>query len=339
MIVVTHNSEAHIRACLESLLDDPAGPKQVVVVDNGSIDTTHAIVKEFAVDSVFLDDNEGFPYGCNRGAAEAFYDTYVFLNPDAVALPGWLPPLMEQLNKPGVGTAMPVMELTYKPGHYFTSHSALTFLGFAWSTDWGEPVPADLPIDEVPFPSGAAFAIRKELFELLDGFRAHYFLYLEDVDLGWRVRLRGLRNMQVPSSRVRHDYDFNRHARKMFYLERNRFHMVLANFEPRTRRMLVPALMAAELGVVVAAFRHGWFDDKREAWKHLWKTRKQISQDATATRRIRVVGDAAILSQMDSAVTGINQMPVSPLVKLINPLMGVYLRLVTSLVNRLDRNR
>lgn len=330
--MVTHNSEAHIRLCLESLLDDPAGPKQVVVVDNGSIDSTNAIVKEFAVDSVLLDRNEGFPHGCNRGAAEAFYDTYVFLNPDAVALPGWLPPLMEQLEDAAVGTAMPVMELTYKPGHYFTSHSALTFLGFAWSTNWGEPVPADVGLTDVPFPSGAAFAIRKDLFAILDGFRDHYFLYLEDVDLGWRVRLRGLRNVQVPASRVRHDYDFNRHARKMFYLERNRFHMVLANYEPRTRLLLIPALLAAELGVVLAALRHGWFDDKRAAWKHLWKTRKQIAADAAATRDIRVVSDGGILEAMDSAVTGINQMPVSPIVKLINPLMGLYLRLVTRLV-------
>lgn len=301
-------------------------------MDNGSTDNTNSIVKEFAVDSVHLERNEGFPYGCNRGAAEAFYDTFVFLNPDAIAMPGWLPPLMDQLDLPGVGTAMPVMELTYKPGHYFTSHSALTFLGFAWSTDWGEPVPEDVALSQVPFPSGAAFAIRKSLFNMLEGFRDHYFLYLEDVDLGWRVRLRGLSNMQVPGSRVQHDYDFNRHAKKMYYLERNRFHMVLANYEPRTRLLLIPALIAAEAGVVVAALKHGWFDDKLAAWRHLWKTRGQISEDAAQTRAIRVVSDDQILTDMDTAVTGINQMPVSPLVKAINPLMGLYARLVTQLV-------
>ncbi len=332
--MVTHQSEDHLRACLDSLVEDPAGPKQVVVVDNGSDDATRSIIKEFGVDAVFLDQNEGFPYGCNRGAAEAFYDTIVFLNPDAVALAGWLPPLLDHLAEPGVGTAMPVMELTYKPGHYFTSHSALTFLGFAWSTDWGEPIPADVELASVPFPSGAAFAIKKNLFEALGGFRDHYFLYLEDVDLGWRVRLMGLRNVQVPASRVRHDYDFNRHARKMYYLERNRFHMVLANYEPRTRWMLLPALLAAEAAVVVAAVRHGWMSDKVDAWRHLWKTRRQIAVDAAQTRDLRCVADASILEEMDTAVAGINQMPVSPVVRLINPLMGLYARMVTRLARR-----
>ena len=240
---------------------------------------------------------------------------------------------MSELDKPGVGTAMPVMELTYKPGHYFTSTSALTFLGFAWSTDWGEPVPADVEIQDVPFPSGAAFAIRKSLFDILEGFRDHYFLYLEDVDLGWRVRLRGLVNRQVPASRVRHDYDFNRHSKKMYYLERNRFHMVLANYERKTSALLIPALIAAEAGVVLAALKYGWFGDKLDAWKHLWRTRHQIKDDAAQTRALRLVSDAEILADMNTAVTGINQMPVSPVVKLVNPLMGIYAKLVTRLVS------
>ena len=334
-VIVTHNSKAHVEANLTRLLDDPAGPEQVLVVDNASTDATLDIVRRYPVDLVALDTNTGFPAGCNTGAARARHDVLVFLNPDTEPHPGWLPPVLIALDEPGVGAAQPVIDLTYRPGCYFTSHSELTYLGFAWSTDAGRPIPPDVAMSDVAFPSGAALAIKRSTFEALGGFREGYFLYLEDVDLGWRLRLKGLRSVQVPGARISHDYDFERHETKMYYLERNRLRMVLANYQRSTRRLLAPALVAVELGVVAAALKNHWFGDKLRAWRDLWRLRSSIRVEAAQTAAQRRVSDADMIASMGAAFTGITQISLPPYMGFIDRGMEWYRRLVVWVLRRL----
>ena len=332
LVLVTHNSEAHIEASLGILLSDPDGPEEIVVIDNASTDGTIGIVERMGVKLVTLDENHGFAYGCNLGASLTRGEVIAFLNPDTEPEPGWLPPLVAAIQRPTVGAAMPVMDLTYSPGHWFTSGSALTYLGFAWSTHSGEPIPSDLTETEVPFPSGAAFVIGRGLFDHLGGFRDEYFLYLEDVDLGWRIRLMGLTSVQVPGSRVAHDYEFNRHERKMYYLERNRLRMVWANYQPSTVALLAPVLLIVEVAVVAAAIRHGWIDQKVQSWGGFWQLRKLLHQEALLSRSIRTVSDGEILATMDAAFDGINQFEIHPLVRMLNHVAVWYLRIVRRLV-------
>ena len=332
LVLVTHNSEAHIEASLEILLSDPDGPEEIIVVDNASTDGTIRIVESLGVKLVSLDENHGFAYGCNLGASLTRGEVVAFLNPDTEPDAGWLPPLLDAIERPDVGAAMPVMDLTYNRGHWFTSRSALTYLGFAWSTDSGDPIPDGIAEIEVPFASGAAFVMERSLFDHLGGFRDEYFLYLEDVDLGWRIRLMGLKSVQVPESRVAHDYEFGRHAPKMFYLERNRLRMVWANYEPATLALLAPALIMVEFAVLAAAARHGWLDQKLDSYRGFWQLRRLLRQESARSHSIRTVGDAAILATMDAAFDGINQFEIHPLVRLLNRVAVWYLGVVRRLV-------
>ena len=93
LVLVTHNSEAHIQASLEILLGDPEGPEEIIVVDNASTDDTIRIVESLGVKLVTLEENHGFAYGCNMGASLTRGDVVAFLNPDTEPDPGWLPPL------------------------------------------------------------------------------------------------------------------------------------------------------------------------------------------------------------------------------------------------------
>jgi GT2 family glycosyltransferase len=332
LVLVTHNSEAHIEASLGIVLNDPDAPDEILVVDNGSTDGTVPIVERMGVKLIALEENHGFAYGCNLGASLTRGDVIAFLSPDTEPTQGWLPPLVEAISRPEVGAAMPVIDLTYAPDHWFTSGSALTYLGFAWSTHSGEPIPPDPPEKEVPFPSGTAFAIERPLFDHLGGLRDEYFLYLEDVDLGWRLRLMGLKSIQVPASRVAHDYEFDRHARKMYYLERNRLRMVCANYLPSTLLLLAPALILVEVAVLAAAVRHGWIGQKLESYRGFVKLIPLLRQEATRSRSIRTVGDGEILAGMDATFDGINQFEIHPLVRALNRVAVWYLLLMRRLV-------
>lgn len=333
VIIVTHNSEAHIIKTLECLLKDKAGPEEIIVVDNASTDNTISMVEEMGIQPVILEDNRGFPYGCNYGASLAHNEILAFLNPDTEPGAGWLPPLLLAIQRSEIGAAMPVMDLTHSPGHWFTSGSVLTYLGFAWSTHTGEKIPANLVEQEVPFPSGAAFVIRRSIFQHLGGFRHEYFLYLEDVDLGWRIRLMGLKSVQVPGSTVAHDYQFDRHERKMYYLERNRLRMVLANYRPSTLFLLAPAFVAVELAIIVISIRHGWIDQKLQSWRDLWHLRSNFGQESSRSQSIRTLTDGVILDSMDATLEGINQFKIHPIAYILNRVAAWYLRLVRCLVS------
>jgi hypothetical protein len=94
---------------------------------------------------------------------------------------------------------------------------------------------------------GAAFVVRRELLERLGGWDESGFLYYEDVELSWLLRLAGRDIQCVPASTVRHDYHLTMFPHKLFLLERNRWKTLLSYLRGRTRLALSPLLALSEL--------------------------------------------------------------------------------------------
>ena len=337
-IVVTHQSADFIGDTLEALIDDPSGPAEVIVVDSGSTDDTVAVVSEFPVRLAPLADNVGFGAAVNQGASLATQPTLVMLNHDVVPDEGWLPPLLAALGDPDVGAAMPTIELADRPGHFNTSGGAVTVSGLAWITDLGTAIPGDEPeIRPVPFPSGAAFAIDATTWQRLGGFDERFFLYHEDTDLGWRLRLLGLTAVRATSSRVSHSYDFTRNPGKYRLLERNRWLMVLANYRLSTLVMLAPILALHELGVLWMAWRDGWLRAKLGSWRDLLSSspfgrRREV-------QRSRVVGDAEIMETMMGSLRTMYMPEIREPrgLGIVDRVTAGYTRLVLPLVRLVDR--
>src|SRR5205085_558240 len=86
--------------------------------------------------------------------------------------------------------------------------------GFAAGADGRAP-------REIASPSGAAMVVRRDEFLRIGGFREELFLYHEDQDLGWRMRMAGRRIVLNPGADIYHEHEFDRHERKRYYLERN----------------------------------------------------------------------------------------------------------------------
>jgi GT2 family glycosyltransferase len=329
IIIVAFESASHLRSLLDSLAGDEQGADEVIVVDNASTDGSAAIAEAAGATVIRLLTNEGFPKACHVGAAEARNDTLVFLNPDTEPRAGWLPPLLAALALPGVGAACPTLELAEKPGHFNTSGGALTYYGIAWATDVGAAVDGRRDPVETAFPTGAAMAVTAATWRDLGGYRPDFFLYHEDSDFGWRLRLRGLRSVRVPASVVAHTYDYARHPEKMFFLERNRLMMLRANYRPATLALLAPVLFFVELGVLIIAVRDGWAGAKFRSWVAAWRARKATR--AWRQSIVRSVGDGEILATMQSAPVGVAQVGV-PAARLVGWLLGAYQRFVRRFV-------
>lgn len=339
-VVVTHNSAAIIGDTLRALLDDPARPAEVIVVDSGSTDDTAKVVGDFDVRWYPLRDNVGYGAAVNAGVASAQHEIVAVINHDVTVRPGWLPPLVGALADHSVGAVMPTIELADRPGLFNTSGGHVTVTGLAWITDYGKPIDAGGPVT-VPFPSGAAFAMRRETWADLGGMRDDLFLYHEDTDLGWRIRLRGLTILRISESVVAHDYEFDRTADKLRLIERNRWLLLLTNYRRSTTVLLAPVLVVHELGVLWVALRGRWLRAKIGTWGEIIWRRREIKRSYRAVQESRVVGDANILRDATGRVADIEipGLRIPHGARFTDAVTRWWVRVIVGFVAAIDRRR
>ncbi|MEX2504650.1 MAG: glycosyltransferase family 2 protein [Egicoccus sp.] len=217
VVVVSHQTRAQALTCLDSLAS--AGADEVVVVDTGSTDgTAEAVRAAHPGVRVLAVDNLGFGAGANLGAAVTRAPVVVVCNADVRFDAGSVADLAARLDeRADVAAAGPAVR--YPDGRPQASARRLpglaTAIGHAvLSRPWpGNPwtvryratdADPERPRD-VDWLSGCCLALRREAFETVGGFDPGYFLYVEDVDLGVRLRAAGWRLRYEPSARVVHE--------------------------------------------------------------------------------------------------------------------------------------
>ena len=209
IIVVNFNGGAMIERCLAALRLQTCTQFATVVVDNCSNDGSAArIAIEFPeVTLLPLESNTGFAAANNYALHNtALGDWVVFLNPDAFAHPNWLANLLlasaEYPDFDGFGSRLcgdsDGLVLDGIGDSYHVS-------GLVWRTGHGCRVTgAHLRPREIFSPCAAAAMFRRQALESVGGFDEDYFCYVEDVDLGFRLRLLGYRSLYVPDAVVHH---------------------------------------------------------------------------------------------------------------------------------------
>lgn len=210
IIVLNYNAKEFLSACLASVLRADLTDFEVIVVDNGSTDgSLPKAEKQFSDDRRihFLrsGENLGFSRGNNLGAKKADGELLVFLNPDTVVAPHWLEVLLGKFaGDETAGICQPLL-LHMDKKTINCSGGQMDFFGFGTMRDFGRPVEeVKLKEEEIFYASGAALAVRKEVFDRLGGFDEEMFLYNEDLDFCWRAHLLGYRIFMVPASVVYH---------------------------------------------------------------------------------------------------------------------------------------
>jgi GT2 family glycosyltransferase len=301
---------------------------EVVIIDNGAggpeIDAAAARER---VRVVSPGSNVGFAAGCNEGARQATGDALVFLNPDTVVAPGAVAELVRPLEDPTIGIVSARLRLLDRPELLNSAGNEVHVTGIAWAGLYGEPAEQVTELRDVAFPTGAAMAIRRELFEELGGFTEELFMYQEDLELGWRVRLRGLRVVVNPAADVYHEYEFGRNPGKQYLLERNRLVFVLSSYSPRLLLLLSPVLASTEIAMLMLALKEGWARDKLAGWGWLLRHSGWLRRHRRETQRLRRVRDRELARYL-SPVVAPGMIPVPSPVRAINPLVARYWELV-----------
>lgn len=306
IILVVYNGRPYLKACLDSLRRTLPAGAEVVVVDNNSTDGSAALVRERMPEARLLvnETNRGFAAACNQGAAAARGEILVFLNQDTRAEPGWLEPLLAPFQDPEVGLTTPTILSMDDPERIQSCGQDVHSTGLVFARNFGAPKAALVgpsPAD-VAAVSGAAFAIRRAVWEELGGFCETFYMYYEETDLSWRARRAGYRCLHVPESVIYHAGRLDRPSPlALYYSFRNRWLMVWRNWGGRTLLLLAPGLVLADLMEWGLALARGWTGVAAKARALGWfltHPRTLLRLRAEARRESRA-GDGAMLATMD----------------------------------------
>jgi GT2 family glycosyltransferase/glycosyltransferase involved in cell wall biosynthesis len=208
IVIPVYNKIAYTSACLRSIAEHAGAiPFEVVVVDDGSSDeTAQRLARIDGIRVVRNIENLGFIGSCNAGAATAAGEHLLFLNNDTVVTAGWLEALvrcLEQAPQAGLVGA----RLVYPDGRLQEAGGIVFDDGSGWNYGRFED-PDDTRYGfrrEADYCSGAAIAIRRELFERLGAFDRRYApAYYEDTDLAFAVRAAGFKVYYEPAATVVH---------------------------------------------------------------------------------------------------------------------------------------
>lgn len=267
VVVVTHDSASHLRALVAALEPQLLDDDELVIVDNASTDGTAALARSFGERVAVLETggNLGFAGGCHVGVDATRAPLLLFLNPDSQPQSGCLE-LLRAASATHPGWAAWQAAVMLSGERINTSGGVVHYLGIGWAGDCEQPASA-LPGEDaqIVFPSGAAMVVRRRAWNELGGLDRAYFMYGEDLDLGLRLWLAGDSVGLVPGARVLHSYEFDKGSAKWFWLERNRWRTVLSVYPAALLALVLPALVAAELGLLAIAARQGWLAAKLRA--------------------------------------------------------------------------
>ena len=208
VIILNYNGRRWLDGCLGAVAAQAGAPGfETLVVDNGSQDGSVEAVRDAFphVRLIALGRNAGFAGGNNAGAREARGEWLAFLNNDTVADPSWLASLWHAAaTHPGFALFTSRIVFLGDPSRVDSAGDGYLRAGGAFKHGHGAPAAGFAESREVFAACGAAFLIRRDVFEALGGFDERFFMVYEDVDLSYRARLRGFRVWYAADAVVRH---------------------------------------------------------------------------------------------------------------------------------------
>lgn len=314
IIIPLYNGQNHLQELIQSLKNQTYNKIEVIIVDNNSTDDSVKLLKSLNEKiislNIFLNKkNEGYCGGCNEGIKHAKGEYILFLSQDRIMNDDWIEKtttLMNQDNKTGCVVGKVIRECASSPeyGHSYDVYGAVLINGN--------------PDESKLFFGGGTVLIRKKIIDQIGGFDPEFFIYQEDVDICWRMRLAGY-DIKIEKNAVcnnkgggisdtfynNNEYNItfdseliNMPLYKFYYSQKNRIRTLLKNYSAVNVLKRVPVVIiiillrgifmsitTRKISYFLAVFRGFWWNIRHMS--NTMKIRKKIQQS-------RVINDGEI---------------------------------------------
>ncbi len=273
ILIVAYRGSRYLAECLEAIersnLED--NEVEIFLVENGCPESCcQSIATQFpTLHIVSSESNRGFAGGNNLGwqtirQQSRRFDFLMLLNQDTRVEPAAIAKAATYLcQNQHVGAVQSLLLLWPETELINTAGNQSHFLGFGFTTHDRESIDAAKLVNgEIGYASGAAVMLRCELIERTGLFEERMFMYLEDADLSWKMRLIGFPPHLCCDSVVFHEYRFHSRFEYLRYLEQNRWWLLLAYYKWQTLLLFFPAAFVMELGQLFFATIQGRLIDK-----------------------------------------------------------------------------
>ncbi len=246
VVILNWNGRNHLSRFLPSVVKESSGKdRKVVIVDNNSSDDSIEFVRSHypQIEIIVFNKNHGFARGYALALPQIKSEYYVLLNSDVEVTPGWLDPVLAELDRdPTIGAAMPKI-LSYSDRSLFEYAGAaggfIDKFGYPFcrgrilnviEPDEGQ---YDDPV-ETFWASGACMFLRAKAYGQTGGLDGDFFAHMEEIDLCWRLKRLGYKIVYNPESVVYHVGGGtlpNDNPRKLYYNYRNSLYLLFKNLK------------------------------------------------------------------------------------------------------------
>ncbi|MGH3687637.1 MAG: glycosyltransferase family 2 protein [Pseudonocardiaceae bacterium] len=227
-VVVSYNSATDLPACLDSLTSQDGIAARVVVVDNFSSDDSVGTARQRGSAVIVNNVNRGFAAAVNQGLQQGCAPWVLILNPDAQMAPGALHALLGRAQADAaVGCVGPRTldddGTEYPSRRCFPSIVTAAVHGLLGSVWPANPATRryhaqNTPRDQssvVDWVSGSCMLLPRRAWESAGGFDERYFLYVEDMDLCFRLRRAGWKTVYEPAATITHSRGHSSRHRRL----------------------------------------------------------------------------------------------------------------------------
>jgi len=331
-IIVNWNDKDVIVECIQSILDQNRNEIDIIISDNGSKDDSVEFIRRRFPSIKIIENgkNLGFGSAINRGLGLAKGDYLLFLNSDLKLHSKCVGELAKVLESDSnVGGTIPKILHIDQQNTINSLGVLINYTGIAYPNLLGQKDPGY----QEPFESacGGIFMLKREVYETVGGFDEDLFLYHEDHDLSWRIRLAGWHLKVIPEAIMYHHYKFNKGILKYYSSEKNRLHILLKNMEVKTLALIFPALIIVEFSQWFHAAINKWFLLKMKSYFEILILLPSILTKRKKQKYLRKVPDKEItrIYQGTLAVSGMDN---SLLRNLLSPALNTYWKIIRHLI-------
>lgn len=302
IIILNYNAGQLLIDCVDSILKTDYPSFEIIVVDNASKDQSHQKCKEKFSSIILIENKENLGYceGNNVGIRIAGGRFIVILNPDTLVEPDWLTKLVAAYEKHGVGLYQPKFLTTTDHNILMSTGNMIQLFAFGYSRGKGKYDNKQFEhVESIGYASGTCLFTSSRVLREIGMFDSFLFAYHDDLDVGWRAAMHGIKSYYVPDSIVYHPpegFSFKWSPLKYYLLERNRHYCLLTHYSRSTFYKMLPALVLVEIAVFFFYLKKGMLRTKMRASIDILRNRKKINMRYHEIQMQRKIPDNEIIT-------------------------------------------